>query len=103
MFHPYSNKVWMTGSNELIVNRLYNEQQELEPCKNDLQGTWMRKVQLQQRDPIRYYGEFKKSFHHKPDNTPVFVPHRCELRHAGQEKCLGSKTIHAWGDVHLKR
>ncbi|KAI8889029.1 hypothetical protein K501DRAFT_267244 [Backusella circina FSU 941] len=102
MFH-HSNKAMMTGSNELIVSRLSVEQQELKPCKSDLQGIWMRKIQLQQRDPLRYYSEFRKLFSKKSDTFPVFVPSHCELKHAGQEKCLGSKTVHAWGDAHLRR
>ncbi|KAI8877558.1 hypothetical protein K501DRAFT_288321 [Backusella circina FSU 941] len=100
MMHHYRPNRF-SSRNKLNAMKRFSQEQ-LPICTGpSLQGAWMSKVHLQQRDPLRYYDEYATMFGDMTDSSPVYVPSHCRFNHTMD--CLESKTIHVWGDKHTKR
>jgi hypothetical protein len=100
MMHHYRPNRF-SSRNKLNVMKRFSQDQLPICTGTSLQGAWMSKVHLQQRDPLRYYDEYASTFGDMADNTLVYVPSQCRFNRTME--CLESKSIHAWGDKHTKR
>ncbi|KAI9283513.1 hypothetical protein BC943DRAFT_327807 [Umbelopsis sp. AD052] len=107
--HPYK-PINFESSNRVHVTAPDYNFTKLPTCNpantQSLNGRWIKKTKYQTLFPFDFYGMFDETQEDHALHDYLFVPDWCRLEYTsiGQgTRCLDKKTVHIWGDGHVRR